>query len=311
MITSCPASARPSVMARPTRTAPPVTRATLDRGVAPSEEEEREEPGPPLGVAADDAARRCTQPDERLTPNWENQPMIDLSGRSALVTGGSEGIGRSIVQHLAAAGANVVLTSRSAERAEEAARALDEESAGQVVGVACDVRDPAACDATVAGVVDRFGGLDILVNNAGLGVFKSIAEMSVEEWEVQIRTNLDGVFYTSRAAVPHLVAADDAWIVNIGSLASRNTFAGGVGYNASKFGLLGMTEAMMLDLRHEGVRVSIVMPGSVNTNFGLGNDRDWAIQPDDIGKAVLDLLAQPGRTLISRIEVRPSAPPKR
>ncbi len=237
--------------------------------------------------------------------------MIDLSGRTALVTGGSEGIGRSIVHHLAQAGADVVLTSRSAERAEATARELDAETKGRVVGLACDVRDPAACEATVAEVIERFGGLHILVNNAGLGVFKSIAEMSIEEWEVQIRTNLDGVFYTSRAAVPHLIEAEDAWIVNIGSLASRNTFAGGVGYNASKFGLLGMTEAMMLDLRHEGVRVSIVMPGSVNTSFGLGNDRDWAIQPDDIGQAVVDLLSQPGRTLISRIEVRPSAPPKR
>ena len=126
-----------------------------------------------------------------------------------------------------------------------------------------------------------------------------------------METNLNGVFYCTKAALPHLREADDAWIVNIGSLASRNTFSGGVGYNASKFGLLGMTEAMMLDLRYEGIRTSIVMPGSVNTNFAHGDDRQWAIQPEDVGEAVLGLLRQPEHTLVSRLEMRPTRPPKK
>ncbi len=237
--------------------------------------------------------------------------MMDLSGRNAIVTGGSEGIGRAIVEALAGAGANVALTSRSAEKAERVAAEIDATVPGRVIGLACDVQNAGACASMVEAVASELDGLHILINNAGLGIFKSIQEMSVEEYDVQIRTNLDGVFYTAKAAVPHLIAAGDAWIINIGSLASRNTFAAGTAYNASKFGLLGMTEAMMLDLRHEGIRVSIVMPGSVNTDFGLGNNRPWAIQPEDIAQGVMSLLAQPARTHVSRIEVRPSAPPKK
>jgi len=237
--------------------------------------------------------------------------MMDLSGRNAIVTGGSEGIGRAIVEALAGSGASVALTSRSAEKAARVAAEIDATASGRVIGIGCDVQDAAACAEMVNRVASELGGLHILINNAGLGIFKSITEMSIEEYDVQIRTNLDGVFYTSKAATPHLIKADDAWIINIGSLASRNTFPAGTGYNASKFGLLGMTEAMMLDLRQDGIRVSIVMPGSVNTDFGLGNDRPWAIQPQDIAQGVMALMAQPSRTHISRIEVRPSTPPKK
>ena len=234
--------------------------------------------------------------------------MIDLSGRTALVTGGSAGIGFSLAEALHAQGANVVLTSRSSDRAEIAAEGIG----ANTLGIACDVRDPEACEAAIASSVERFGGVDILINNAGLGVFRSIKEMTREEWESQIRTNLDGVFYMTKAALPALIDADDAWIVNIGSLASRNSFARGVGYNASKFGLLGMTEAMMLDLRYDGIRAAIIMPGSVNTDFShVGQDRQWAIQPGDVADAVLHVMAQPQNTLVSRVEIRPSAPPKK
>jgi len=238
--------------------------------------------------------------------------MIDLEGRVALVTGGSAGIGHAIASALRAHGARVVLTSRSAERAEEAARDIAGDQPDTVLGVECDVRDPEACTAAIETVTDRFGGLDILVNNAGLGIFKSIREMSNDEWDRQIRTNLDGVFYMTKAALPPLVVANDAWIVNIGSLASRNTFAGGVGYNASKFGLLGMTEAMMLDLRYDDIRAAIIMPGSVDTGFfEADEDRPWAIQPGDVAETVLHVMGQPQRTLLSRVEMRPSAPPRK
>jgi len=234
--------------------------------------------------------------------------MIDLSGRTALITGGTAGIGLSLAEALRARGANVAITSRSAERAGAAAASVGEE----VLGIGCDVRDAGACREAVAAVRDRFGGVDVLINNAGLGIFRSIKELTVEEWEAQIRTNLDGVFYATKAALPALLEAEDAWIINIGSLASRNSFAGGVGYNASKFGLLGMTEAMMLDLRYDGIRAAIVMPGSVNTDFShVGEDRQWAIQPEDVAEAVLHLMSQPSNTLVSRVEIRPTAPPKR
>jgi len=234
--------------------------------------------------------------------------MTDLGGRTALVTGGSAGIGFSLAEALHAQGANVVLTSRSSDRAGIAAEGIGT----NVLGIACDVRDRYACESAAASTVERFGGIDILINNAGLGVFRSIKEMTHEEWESQIRTNLDGVFYMTKAALPSLIDADDAWIVNIGSLASRNSFAGGVGYNASKFGLLGMTEAMMLDLRYDGVRAAIIMPGSVNTDFShVGQDRQWAIQPADVADAVLHVMEQPQNTLVSRVEIRPSAPPQK
>lgn len=253
-------------------------------------------------------------------PTERDEP---LRGRVALVTGGSAGIGRSVAVALAGAGAKVALTSRDEARAREAAvavrgalegRLADE---GHVLGVACDVRDVDSCERAVARTVDTFGGLDTLVNNAGVGVFKPFQEMSVDEWRVQLDTNLHGVFHCAKAAFPHLKRAGagrdgDAWIINVGSLASRNSFGGGAGYNASKFGLLGMTEAMMIDLRYEGIRTSIVMPGSVDTGFGdHEGGRDWALDPDDVAQAVLQLLAYPARALVSRVEMRPTRPPRR
>ena len=238
---------------------------------------------------------------------------VDLSGKVALVTGGTEGLGTAVAADLARAGAHVVITSRSLEKAQAAAGEIE----GDVTGMACDVRDFDACSALMAEIGGRWGRLDILVNNAGLGIFKPIQEMSVDEWTLQVETNLSGVFLTSKAALPLLKAAGnggegDAWIINIGSLASRNSFGNGSGYNASKFGLLGMTEAMMIDLRYEGIRTSIIMPGSVNTGFNDNSgDRDWAIQPEDVGRAVLQLVAYPTGTLVSRVEMRPSRPLRR
>lgn len=243
--------------------------------------------------------------------SWTEQ--VDLSGKVALVTGGSEGIGTSIAAELARAGAVVVLTSRSEERAVQAAAGIE----GEVLGMGCDVRDYAACEAVVAAIDERFGRLDVLVNNAGLGIFKPVQELSVDDWTLQVETNLNGTFFTTKAALPLLQRAGrggegDAWLINIGSLASRNSFGNGAGYNASKFGLLGMTEAMMIDLRYDGIRTSIIMPGSVNTGFNdHSGDRDWAIQPDDVGRAVLQLVAYPTNTLVSRIEMRPSRPARR
>lgn len=236
--------------------------------------------------------------------------MVDLTGRVAVVTGGSEGIGRAVAHALARQGASVMLTSRNPDRAREVAADLDAGVEGTVQGVGCDVRDPVQCQRLVDATVNAYGALHILVNNAGLGIFKPIQEMTFEDYLAQIETNLNGVFFCTKAALPHLQAADDAWVINLGSLASRNSFARGVGYNASKFGLLGMTEAMMLDLRYDGIRTSIIMPGSVNTGFADSGDRPWAIQPEDVGETVLQLLSYPGNTLVSRIEMRPSAPPK-
>lgn len=238
--------------------------------------------------------------------------MATLTGRAVLVTGSTKGIGLAIAEQLVAAGALVVVNSRTTTKARDVARRLSSAGPGQAVGLGCDVRDPEACARLVSEAVDAFGRLDALVNNAGVGIMKPVHELSLQEWRDQIETNLGGVFYCSRAAVPHLRASGDGWIVNVGSLASRNSFAGGAAYNASKFGLLGMTEAMMLDLRYDDVRVSIVMPGSVETEFGgrALAKKGWALQPEDVARTVLQLLELPRHALVSRVEMRPTRPEK-
>jgi NAD(P)-dependent dehydrogenase (short-subunit alcohol dehydrogenase family) len=236
--------------------------------------------------------------------------MPNLTGKVAIVTGSTKGIGRAIAERMVNEGANVVVTARTRDDVESVAEHLGDNA----LGVVCDVSDPGSCRDLVEETVEHFGQLDVLVNNAGLGIFKPISDMSVEEWRRQVDVNLGGVFYCSKAALPHLSASGDGYIINVGSLASRNTFAGGTGYNASKFGLLGMTEAMMLDVRYDDVRVSIVMPGSVNTPFNdheVAPERGWKLEPDDCALAVMQLLEYPKEAHVSRIEMRPAQPPRK
>jgi len=233
--------------------------------------------------------------------------MAALQGRVAVVTGATKGIGRAIAEALIGEGARVVVGARTAEDVERVAAELGENARG----VVCDVGVAADCGALVAAAVDAFGGLDILVNNAGVGIFKPVAELSVEEWDRVQRTNVNGVFYCSHAAIPRLKDRGGGWIINIGSLAGKNAFPGGAAYNASKFALIGFSEALMQEVRHDGIRVSYIMPGSVATPGFSSGEAEWKIQPEDLGQIVLDLLATPDRTLPSRIEVRPSRPPQK
>jgi len=235
--------------------------------------------------------------------------MSDLTGKVAIVTGSTKGIGRAVAEHVLAAGASVVVSSRTEAEVHDVSGQLGD----RVTGIVCDVADPDACQRLIDETVARFGRLDVLVNNAGVGIFKPLSEMTVSEWQQQMNVNLGGVFYCSKAALPHLSATGDGFIVNIASLASRNPFPGGTGYNASKFGLLGMTEAMMLDVRHDDVRVSIVMPGSVDTNFNGREqlqERTWRLHVDDCATAVMQVLSYPKQAHVSRIEMRPSQPQK-
>lgn len=232
-----------------------------------------------------------------------------LTGKVAIVTGSTKGIGLAVAERLLNEGARVVVNGRNADVVAEVVERLGDDA----LGVACDVSDPEACERLVQATVDHFGRLDILVNNAGLGIFKPISELTVEEWRLQVDVNLGGVFYCSKAALPHLSDSGDGYIINVGSLASRNSFANGTGYNASKFGVLGMSEAMMLDVRHDGVRVSIVMPGSVNTPFNdheTSPERGWKLEADDCALAVMQLLEFPKEAHVSRIEMRPAQPPR-
>jgi NAD(P)-dependent dehydrogenase (short-subunit alcohol dehydrogenase family) len=236
--------------------------------------------------------------------------VLDLTGRVAVVTGGSRGIGLAIAEALVDCGASVLLAARGAAAVERAAAALQARGGGSARGVAADVRSEADCERLIAAAVEAFGRLDILINNAGIGAFVNVEEMTSETWRAQLATNLDGVFFCCRAAIPHLKKTQ-GWIINVASLAARNAFAGGAAYNASKFGLLGFTEALMLEVRHAGVRVSCVMPGSVATSFGSeAGGADWKLHPDDVARSVVDLLGYPARALPSRVELRPTRPQK-
>jgi NAD(P)-dependent dehydrogenase (short-subunit alcohol dehydrogenase family) len=234
-----------------------------------------------------------------------------LVGKNALVTGGTRGIGLAVAEALLGAGARVAICGRSENTVKTAVSQLTNKSKGKVLGKVADVRSNTEVANLFTWIDQELGNLDILVNNAGVGVFKSTAELSVEDWQKTLETNLSGVFYCCREALPRLKQRGGGYIINISSLAGKNAFAGGAAYNASKFGLNGFSEAMMLDHRYEQVRVSYVMPGSVDTEFSSGAGRaDWKIAPEDIGEIVLMLVRMPERTLVSRVEVRPSKPLK-
>lgn len=227
---------------------------------------------------------------------------------TALITGGSKGIGYGIAASLLQAGANVALTSRRQEDADAAAQELSKLGPGKVIGIAADVRDFAAQQNAVAKTLETFGRLDVLIANAGLGHFAPITDLSVEQWQETIDTNLTGVFYSVKAAVDALITSQ-GYFISIASLAGTNFFATAAAYNASKFGLVGFTQAVMLDLREAGVKCSTIMPGSVASHFNNHEPSEadaWKIQPEDLGQIVVDLLNMNPRTLPSKIEVRPS-----
>jgi 3-oxoacyl-[acyl-carrier protein] reductase len=237
-----------------------------------------------------------------------------LAGKRAIVTGGSKGIGLEIARALLSEGADVVICSRDRKAVENAVTDLARSAKGRkVTGRATDVSSSSQVMQLFQFADKELGGLDILVNNAGIGIFRAAGELTVEEWNRVIGTNLSGAFYCSREALERFHTARGGWIINISSLAGKNPFLGGSAYNASKFGLNGFSEATMLDHRYDNVRVSYIMPGSVETEFA-GHDAkqksDWKIAPEDIAEIVLDILRMPARTLISRVEVRPSRPQK-
>jgi len=241
-----------------------------------------------------------------------------LNGQKALVTGGSKGIGLEIARALAVSGADVVICSRSQQSLDHAliqltSHAADGQPNGRVVTHVTDVSNSVDVGRLFEFVDRTFGSLDILINNAGSGIFRPVSELTVEEWDRTIGTNLSGAFYCSREAVRRFQPRG-GWIINISSLAGKNPFAGGAAYNASKFGLNGFSEALMLDHRQDNVRVSYIMPGSVDTEFNgrfPTEKSEWKIAPEDVAEIALDILRKPARTLVSRVEVRPSRPPRK
>ncbi len=237
-----------------------------------------------------------------------------LSGKRALVTGASKGIGLEVARALAAGGANGLICGRDKGQLDAALANLKQDAAASKwIAHPADVSDSEQVAKLFEFVDQELGGLDILVNNAGVGIFRALDELTVEEWNRVIGTNLSGAFYCSREALPRFHRSRGGSIINISSLAGKNPFAGGAAYNASKFGLNALSEATMLDHRYDNVRVSYVMPGSVDTHFSgqeTKGSSDWKIAPEDIAEIVLGILRMPVRTLISRVEVRPSRPAK-
>lgn len=227
----------------------------------------------------------------------------------ALITGGSKGIGLGIAEALVKQGVRVAITSRHGEEARRMAEKLGSED--QVMGMETDVRDYQSQEDSIARVLEKWGRLDVLVANAGIGHFASIEDLTLEQWQQTIDTNLTGVFYSIKASIEALKKTQ-GYIFTISSLAGTNFFANGSAYNASKFGVTGFTQAVMLDLRNYGIKVSTIMPGSVATHFNDHSPSEedaWKIQKEDIGELVIDLLKMNPRALPSKIEIRPSMPP--
>lgn len=232
--------------------------------------------------------------------------------RVVLVTGGTRGIGYAVAEALVRAGDRVAITGTSTDGVVKAEHTLSAGGA-QVVGIVCDVRDPASVQLAVETVVAQFGGVDVLVNSAGVGVGVPIAELPHDEWNRIIGTNLTGVFNCCKAIIPHLRARGGGWIVNLSSLASTNPFPGGAAYCASKAGLNAFGDALMQELRDDNIRVTTILPGSVATGFNSrdpGSGSDWKLLPEDVARAIVDVLGHPARSLPSRIELRPSRPKK-
>ena len=238
---------------------------------------------------------------------------MEIKGKIAWITGGSKGIGLAIAKSLLSAGISVCITARSEAELKTVSDQLNDQYEAKTLAMVCDVRNYVSCEKVVKSISEHFGQLDIVVANAGVGHFSSIENMSPEAWNETIDINLTGVFNTIKPSI-NLLKDSKGYIFTIASLAGTNFFPTGSAYNASKFGLVGFSQAIMLDLRAHGIKVSTLMPGSVSSYFNnhIPSDKDaWKIQPEDIGQLLVDLLKMHPRTLPSKVEIRPSIPPSK
>jgi 3-oxoacyl-[acyl-carrier protein] reductase len=237
---------------------------------------------------------------------------MELKGKTAIVTGGTKGIGRGIAEALLREGVGVCVSARNETEIDQTCKELG--ALGQVTGFQADVRDYEQVKALISHTVKELGGLDVLVNNAGIGVFETVEQTSPEDFRAVLETNVFGVFYCCHEAIPQMKKRGGGYIINISSLAGVNAHPRMAAYNASKFGLNGFSEALMQEVRHDNIKVSYIMPGSVNTEFGgdsPGDEKNWQLTPQDIARVVIDLLHHDDRSLPSRVEIRPSKPPKK
>jgi NAD(P)-dependent dehydrogenase (short-subunit alcohol dehydrogenase family) len=239
---------------------------------------------------------------------------MDVQNKSAIVTGGTKGIGRAITRALLNQGVSVCIAARHQAEIDETVKEFNQSAQGRAIGFVCDVRDYDQVKALIHFTSKQLGGLDILVNNAGIGIFKTVEDTSPEDFRAVLETNVLGVFFCCREAIPEMKRRGGGYIINISSLAGVNAHPRMAAYNASKFGLNGFSEALMQEVRHDNIKVSYIMPGSVNTEFGgdtPGEEKSWQLTPDDVAQVVIDLLRHDDRSLPSRVEIRPSKPPKK
>lgn len=237
--------------------------------------------------------------------------MNNLTNKVAYITGGSKGIGLGVAETLLQAGFRVAISGRNKSTLEQAVKQLGD--ASNVLGVVSDVSSIEDEKNATKKIIDSWGQLDAVIANAGVGHFAPVDELSLEDWNKMVNTNLTGAFHTLKATVEALKDSK-GYYITVASLAGTNFFPTGAGYNATKYGVVGFTQAAMLDLRKYDIKVSTIMPGSVSTYFNNNqpSDKDaWKIQPEDIGELVLDLLKMHPRTLPSKIEVRPLRPDKK
>jgi NAD(P)-dependent dehydrogenase (short-subunit alcohol dehydrogenase family) len=239
---------------------------------------------------------------------------MNLKSKTAIVTGGTKGIGRGIAEALIREGVSVCISSRHQDEIDKAVSELNGSTEGSAIGFVCDVREHNQVKALIDHTIKELGGLDILINNAGVGIFETVEQTSPEDFRAVLETNLFGVFYCCHEAIPQMKKRGGGYIINISSLAGANPHPRMAAYNASKFGLNGFSEALMQEVRHDNIKVSYIMPGSVNTEFGgdsPGDEKSWQLTPADIARVVIDLLHHDDRSLASRVEIRPSKPPKK
>jgi len=239
---------------------------------------------------------------------------MNLKNKTAIVTGGTKGIGRGIAEALRRESVSVCIAARHQSEIDAAVKELDQGDQGRAVGFACDVRDYDQVKAMIGYTVEELGGLDILINNAGIGIFQKVEDTTPEDFRAVLETNVFGVFHCCHEAIPQMKKRGGGYIINLSSLAGVNAHPQMAAYNASKIGLNGFSEALMQEVRHDNIKVSYIMPGSVNTEFGgdsPSDEKNWQLTPPDIARVVIDLLRHDDRSLPSRVEIRPSKPPKK
>ena len=239
---------------------------------------------------------------------------MNLKHRTAIVTGGTKGIGRAITEALLREGVSVCVAARHHAEIDKTIKELNQGDEDRAIGFVCDVRDYDQVKKLIDYTVKELGGLDILINNAGIGIFQKVEDTKPEDFRAVLETNVFGVFHCCHEAIPQMKRRGGGYIINISSLAGVNAHPQMAAYNASKFGLNGFSEALMQEVRHDNIKVSYLMPGSVNTEFGgdsPSDEKNWQLTPQDIARVVIDLLHHDDRSLPSRVEIRPSKPPKK